>query len=774
MHKLLARQIAKVRAGEQLDIDLLIALVSKAYERFDARCSRRAGTSRPPITEAGGRRVSHENTIERLVEENRILDAALEHMAQGVAVFDVEKRLVVCNRRYAEIYNFPPSLLLPGTPFTELVAYFVAQNQYASDPPAEYRPHKLQDALSVGDSIQRFADGRFIAVARRPMQDGGWVTTHEDVTEREELHAKLSAQHEIAKEQETQLRLQNMHFDVAINNMIEGFCFFDKEQRLIICNKRFVEMYNLPPESVYPGITLREVIKLRYEAGNYPAMSVEEYYAARNHVAVGNVPSDTEVELTNGKILEIHHRPMPDGGWVATHEDITQRRRVEARIAHLAHHDALTDLPNRVLLAGRLGKALDRLSNGEMIAVLLFDLDHFKNVNDSLGHPIGDQLLQVVSERLKDVVRETDTVARTGGDEFAIVQSGVKQASDAARQAERVIAAVSAPYDIAGHQILIGTSVGIAIAPVDGETGDELIRNADLALYRSKAQGRGTFSFFESGMDRALQDRRLLEADLRKALTSGEFELHYQPIVHMPSGRITSCEALLRWRHHQNGVIMPDRFIPLAEEIGLIIPIGEWVVREACKFAAQWPDDIKISINLSPNQLRDADLCQRVITALAISGLAPERLQLEITETVLLANTPATMATFNRLRAMGIRIAIDDFGAGYSSLSYLHNFRFDNIKIDRSFVKDVTHNIASRSIVRAIAVITKGLGMICTAEGVETEEQQAILFSEGCSEMQGYLFSLPLAPDQLMQVLRDGAVRSPVAGFEVTGAVRRA
>ncbi len=505
-------------------------------------------------------------------------------------------------------------------------------------------------------------------------------------------------------------------------------------------------MYKLQPGSVCPGITLREVMTLRYEAGSFPAMTMEEYYAARNQVAIGNVPSDTEVELTNGKIFEIHHRPMPDGGWVATHEDITQRRRVEAKIAHLAHHDALTDLPNRVLLTGRLGEALDRVLHGQMIAVHLFDLDHFKNVNDTLGHPIGDKLLQVVGERLKGIVRDRDAVARMGGDEFAIVQTDLNHLSDAALLAERVIKAVSAPYEVSGHQILISTSVGIAIAPTDGECGDELLHNADLALYRSKAQGRGTYRFFERGMDATVQVRRVLEADIRKALTSGEFELHYQPMVHKPSGRITGCEALLRWRHPQKGMIMPDAFIPFAEEIGLMIPLGEWVTREACKFAAQWPDSVKISINLSPNQFRDPDLCQHLVTALAASGLSPERLQLEITETVLLANSEAALATFNRLRRIGIRIAIDDFGAGHSLLSDLQKFQFDNIKIDRSFVKDVAHSVTSRSVVRAIVAMTNGLGMGCTAEGVETEEQQAILFAEGCAEMQGYLFSAPLPP----------------------------
>jgi diguanylate cyclase (GGDEF)-like protein len=708
--------------------------------------------------EAGGLSDVRQTAIARLVEQNHILQAALAHMIQGVAIFAPDRRLIVWNQRYAEIYNFPPHLLQPGTPLESLVAHCVKQIQYAGDPPAEYQPGKLQDALTVSEAIQRFADGRLIAVARRPMLNGGWVTTHEDITERAHLHDKIAKQREIAKQQQTELGLRNMQFDAAINNMIEGFCVFDKEQRLVICNNRFVEMYNLSHGSIYPGITLRDVVKLRYEVGSSPAMTMEEYYAARDRVAGGNVPSDTEIELTNGKIFEIHHRPLPDGGWVATHEDITQRRQVEARIAHLAHYDSLTDLPNRMFLMHRLGDALNRVRDGKMIAFHLFDLDHFKNVNDTLGHPVGDRLLQAVSKRLKRVVPDTDTVARMGGDEFAIVQVHLGQADDAARLAGRIIETVSAPYEISGHQILIGASAGIALAPMDGDNGDDLIRNADLALYRSKAQGRGNYSFFERGMDTSLQLRRALEADLRDALANDQFELYYQPIVHMPSCRITSCEALLRWRHPQKGIITPDTFIPLAEEVGLIVPLGEWVMREACNFAATWPVTAKISVNLSPRQFQNTDICKEITAALAASKLPPERLQVEVTETVLLAENEATLATFNRLRKMGARIAIDDFGAGYSSLSYLQKFHFDNIKIDRGFVKDVTRSVTSRSIVRAIAAMANGLGMVCTAEGVETEEQRAVLLEEGCSEMQGYLFGRPVCREQIMTLL-NGEVR---------------
>jgi len=774
MHKLLARQIGKANIGGQFDADKLFELVSKAYDQFDKHRIRSARATDLMIAEVSSHNRAREDALECLTKQNRILDAALAHMIQGVAIFDAEKRLVISNKRYQEIYNFSDSLVKPGTNYVDIVTNHISKNGFGEEYPVEYKLPRLEDALSVRDSVHAFRDGRFIAVARRPMQNGGWLTTHEDITEREELHAEIRKQHEITKQQKTELSVRNMQFDAALNNMTEGFCFFDGQQKLVICNNRFFEMYDLSPDSVYPGITLQEVIRLRHEAGSFPAMTPDEYYRARNAVAVKNTPSDTEIELTNGKVFEIHHRPMPDGGWVATHEDITQRRRVEARIAHLAHHDSLTTLPNRALLMDRLAEAMTRVRRGEKVALHLFDLDHFKNVNDTLGHPIGDKLLRIVSDRLKGVVREIDTVARMGGDEFAIIQVGLEQSSDASLLAERVIGVVSAPYEISGHHIVIGTSVGIAIAPTDGEVGDDLIRHADLALYRSKAEGRCTYRFFEQGMDAAMQLRRALEADLREGFTSGAFELHYQPMVHMPSGEIAGCEALLRWHHPAKGVIMPETFVPLAEEIGFILPLGEWVIREACKVAAQWPDSIKISVNLSPKQFQNSDLCHVVIGALAVSGLSPKRLELEITETALLMNNEVTLATFERLRALGVRIAIDDFGAGYSSLSYLQKFHFDNIKIDRCFVKDVTDNLISRSIVRAIAAMANGLGVMSTAEGVETEEQKALLFAEGCSQMQGYLFSRPLPADQITVLLGDGNARQPLESDQFGRTCRRA
>jgi diguanylate cyclase (GGDEF)-like protein len=409
----------------------------------------------------------------------------------------------------------------------------------------------------------------------------------------------------------------------------------------------------------------------------------------------------------------------------------------------MALHDALTGLPNRVLFNERLEHALARAKRGEVVAVHLLDLDHFKHVNDTLGHPAGDKLLKAVTERLRTLVRETDIVARMGGDEFAIVQAAIPQPADAGVLARRVIDVVSQSYEIDGNQVIIGASVGIAVGLTDGGSTEQLMRNADLALYRAKGDGRGAFCFFEPGMDAQIQERRSMEYDMRKALVAGEFELFYQPVVNLRTDKVSGLEALIRWRHPRRGLISPAQFIPLAEEIGFIVPLGEWAIRQACATAARWPDDVKVAVNLSPVQFRGTGLVQTVVSALASSGLPPRRLELEITESTLLQDSEATLAMLYQLRELGVGIAMDDFGTGYSSLSYLQSFPFDRIKIDRSFIKDIGEGVGSLSIVRAVAALAKGLGMETTAEGVETQLQRDKVASEGCTEMQGYFFSKP-------------------------------
>ena len=519
---------------------------------------------------------------------------------------------------------------------------------------------------------------------------------------------------------------------------------FDADQRLVLCNRRYAEIYELSPDQVTLGTTLLEII--RHRVGNKllsdmsPEAIVDAMLRRRNDTHFAEFYS----QLSDGRCIAITVQPMADGGTVSTHQDITEQRRSEAKIAHMAHHDALTGLPNRTLLDERLEHAVAHAKRGEIVATHLLDLDYFKNVNDTLGHPVGDKLLRMVADRLRRLVQEGETVARMGGDEFAIVQVQVAQPSDATALAQRVIEGVSEPYEIDGHQVVVGASVGISVSVTDGPSPDLLLRNADLALYRAKSGGRGTLRFFEPEMDAQMQARRLMESDLRRALVGHEFEVHYQPIVNLQSNEISAFEALIRWQHSERGMVSPAAFIPLAEEIGLIVPLGEWVLRTACSAAARWPDHTKICVNLSPVQFRSRGLVEVVIGALATSGLRPGRLELEITETVLLADTEATLAVLHQLRGLGVRIAMDDFGTGYSSLSYLQTFPFDRIKIDRSFVKGIAEDIGSLNIVRAVAALAKGIGMATTAEGVETQEQLDAVKAEGCTEMQGFLFSRAL------------------------------
>ena len=451
---------------------------------------------------------------------------------------------------------------------------------------------------------------------------------------------------------------------------------------------------------------------------------------------------------------------MSGGGWVATLEDISEWREAQAKISHMARHDALTDLPNRTLFREQLEHALHRVSRNEQVGIFCIDLDHFKDVNDSLGHPIGDDLLKEVARRLSECVREGDTVSRLGGDEFAVVQIGSElQVSEASALAGRLIEVVSAPYIIQGHQVVVGASIGISVAPNDGSDPDQLLKNADMALYRAKADGRGTYRFFETGMDARAQARRLLEIDLRAALLRGEFEVHYQPIHDLAADQIICFEALLRWNHPLRGSIPPMNFIPLAEETGLIIPIGEWVLRKACTDAAGWSQDVRVAVNLSPAQFKNRNLVPSVMAALSASRLPANRLELEITESVLLQDNETTLATLHKLRDFGIRISMDDFGTGYSSLSYLRSFPFDKIKIDRSFIHDLATRGDAMAIVRAVTSLGKSLGISTTAEGVETSEQLALLRSEGCNEVQGYLFSQPRPAEEVEKMLSSGQLR---------------
>ena len=473
---------------------------------------------------------------------------------------------------------------------------------------------------------------------------------------------------------------------------------------------------------------------------------------ALRHALDRRLPALFEIGRADHTVqAELH--PLADGGWVVTLEDVSTRKATEARADEMARLDPLTGLPNRLHLRERLAEALARLQrDGEACAVLLIDLDRFKPVNDTLGHPIGDALLEKVADRLRSTVRPTDTVARIGGDEFVILQAGVRDAAGTQALARRIVDLIGRTYMVEGHLLTIGTSVGVALAPDDGVDADRLLKNADLALYRAKLDGRGTYRFFEPEMDARMQARRKLELDMRQALARREFQLHYQPQLQLQSGALSGCEALIRWHHPERGLVSPLDFIPLAEEIGLIVPIGEWVIRQACRDAMTWPAHMSVAVNVSPAQFKSDRLVETIISALASSGLPARRLEVEITEGVLLQENEKTLQTLHRLRELGVRVSMDDFGTGYSSLSYLRSFPFDKIKIDRSFVKDLTSKPDGEAIIRAIAGLGKSLGMTTVAEGVETSEQMQRIRLEGCTDVQGYLISKPIPTEDLARV----------------------
>jgi diguanylate cyclase (GGDEF)-like protein len=554
--------------------------------------------------------------------------------------------------------------------------------------------------------------------------------------------AQLTMAHE-RERTERQLAIQNARFVAALSNMSQALCLFDASDRLLIGNGRHAEMFGMPASRITPGATLETLLGRADGESNLSTTDVESMRSDIQKVKAAGRRHAGVRKLTDGRTLAVNFVPVENKDWLITFDDITERRVAEDKITHMARHDALTGLPNRASFRDKLGEAVARSRKGQSCAVLYLDLDQFKAVNDTLGHPAGDALLREVTLRLLTHTRKVDTVARLGGDEFAVVQSSVNQPQDAVSLATRLIEALAVPYEISGQQVLLGTSVGIVLAPTDGEDPDQILKNADLALYRAKAEGRGRYRFFTPEMDARMQERRTLEIDLRNALVAGEFELFYQPLVNLKSGLVTGFEALMRWFHPRRGMIPPTDFIPLAEEIGLLIPLGEWALRRACLDAAKWPDKIKVAVNVSATQFASRTLVEDVITALAVSGLEPERLELEITETVMLDETHSILAILHRIRDLGVGIAMDDFGTGYSSLNYLRRFPFSKVKIDRSFVEGLGQGGDCDAIVAAITDLCSTLGMIALAEGVETEDQLQRLRAANCREAQGYLFSPP-------------------------------
>ncbi len=751
-------------------------------------------------------RAMMESEVTQRRSAQSLLVDAVESTSEGVVLVDRHGRIALANTQAAEFFPHAGALLRAGAPFSRLVGPELAMSDLAASdlaapdlvPPAPEAPPAGPPAAYTGE--WQLADGRWLRVSRSRTRAGGFVEIYSDITE---LRARAA-----------ELERINLQFDAALSNMSQGLCQYDRHGRLQVANTRYREMFRLPAGVVVAGLSLREMIALNVAAGNH-TRDLDDLFADWTRFVAQRREATMCHELRDGRVVAISHQPTADGGWVATFEDITDRRRAEAQIMFMARHDALTSLPNRILFGERVQQALDTPSapphagpehavpehavppgdpgggGGAPIspfAVMHLDLDHFKSVNDAMGHPAGDRLLQQVAQRLLACVGEADTVARLGGDEFAVVQrslsapsasdaggrasggadagwadpgwpnagggnAGGADAGEAGRLARRIVAALSEPFTLDSARVSIGVSIGIAVAPADGRDAPALLKNADMALYRAKAEGRSTARFFERSMDAQVQARRRLELDLHRAVEEEQFEVHYQPQVDLATGRIAGLEALLRWHHPRHGLVPPGEFIPIAEEVGLIVGIGEWVLARACREAARWPQAVSVAVNVSPAQFRTLRLVEVVAEALSRAGLAPGRLELEITETVLLRESESVLATLHQLRAQGVRIAMDDFGTGYSSLSYLRSFPFDKIKIDQSFVRDMARNADSLAIVRAAIGLGASLGMKVAAEGVETPEQVAILRAARCDQVQGFLYSRPCAASAVPDLL---------------------
>jgi diguanylate cyclase (GGDEF)-like protein len=669
------------------------------------------------------------------------LDQVIEHVSHGLCVFDADLNLILCNDQYLQIYGYDRAFIVPGVSLRNILKHTTSFETYAGA-----TADKLDERLiglfrhEEATGRLRLSGGRFIEMRVLPIATGGWLTEHEDIS-RKVLY-------------EQTLHDRNQLLDAALDHMAHGLCAFDDQLNLIVVNKRYLEIYGLTFEDAQPGTPLIELMRSSIARGIHGAgIDAEQMFADFKMRLIENKEPELHRHLADGRVIMVRHQPMVGGGWVGTYEDITERYRSEERIARIARHDALTELPNRLLFSEKMIDGLARVTQKkEAMAVMCFDLDNFKAVNDSLGHPIGDKLLQELAKRLCITVGNDDTIARLGGDEFAIIHPTVS-GQDAENLAQRLINATSTPFVIENHEIHSSICIGVAIAPQHGVTADQLMKCADIALYRAKAQGRNTWRLFDAEMDVQIQARRALEIDLHRALTAGEFHIDYQPLIKLATNEVVGMEALVRWTHPDRGAISPAEFIPIAEETGLIVSLGEWVLRQACAEATKWPATIKLAVNLSPLQFRSRSLVSVVINALAATRLSAARLELEITEATMIQNDDSVVDMLHQLRGFGVRIAMDDFGTGYSSLSYLRKFPFDRIKIDQSFIADSDSNADSAIIVRTIAGLGEALGIETTAEGIETVEQLKLVQRAGCTEGQGFFISRPRSASEIRHFL---------------------
>ena len=677
------------------------------------------------------RQVKQQNqeSQERLESERHRLDTALNNMTQGLVLYDASARVVTCNRRYIDMYGLSTEIIKPGCHFLDIIRHRQETGSFDGNV-EEFCSTIMQNVAKgkVSRTMMECADGRSFQIVNKPLTEGGWVATIEDITERRNLEQERDRNYAFLRQ-----IIDHIPTQITVKDM--------RDRRYVLANRVAETQFGMSRDAIV-GKTAHDLFPR--EAAEVIAADDEKALQCPEGLFLDISPWQSQA--TGQRFITSRRIGIPDQAGQTRYiinvvDDVTDRRRADERIAHLAHYDALTDLPNRVLFRERIERELQKTGRGEQFALLYIDVDEFKGINDSLGHHVGDELLKAVAARIRDCIRECDHVARLGGDEFAVIQTDVEHSGDVIEFVTRIQDAIRQPYECLGHQLSTDASIGIALAPRDGTDLDQLVKNADLAMYGAKGDGRRTYRFFEPAMDAQAKARLTLERDLRQALVDGSFELHYQPVVDLNSDEVTGCEALLRWRHPQRGMISPADFVAVAEDTGLIVELGEWVLRTACAEAATWPDHVRLAVNVSPIQLKCPTLSLKVAGALAASGLAANRLELEITEAVLIRDDEMALAILHQLRELGIRIALDDFGTGYSSLSYLKRFPFDKIKIDRCFVSDVAEIDGSSAIVQAVVNIAAARNITTTAEGVETPEQKEMLRRLGCTEMQGYLFS---------------------------------
>jgi diguanylate cyclase (GGDEF)-like protein/PAS domain S-box-containing protein len=666
---------------------------------------------------------------QQLESEKHRLDSALNNMTQGLVLYDAAARMVICNQRYLDMFGLPADVVKPGCHFFDVIRSRKETGSFDGD--VEEFCSEIMQNIAAGkttSTVTECPDGRSFEIVNKPLAQGGWVATIEDITERRVLEQERDRNYRFLRQ-----IIDHIPTQITVKDV--------RDRRYVLVNRVAETQFGLSRDQIV-GKTALDL----YPGPAAAAIAADDERALQSPEGLFVDVTPWQTQALGKRYVTSRRIGIPDNAGEMRYiinivDDVTDRRRADEKIAHLAHYDALTDLPNRVLFRERIERELEKARRGEQFALLYIDVDEFKGINDSLGHHVGDELLKAVAARIRSCIRDSDHVARLGGDEFAVIQTGVTTSADVVEFVTRIHQAIRQPYECLGHQLTTDGSIGIALAPSDGTDLDQLIKNADLAMYAAKADGRRTYRFFEPSMDARAKARLTLERDLRQALLDDAFEIHYQPVVNIGSDEVTSCEALLRWRHPERGMISPADFIPVAEETGLIVELGDWVLQTACAEAASWPAHVRLAVNVSPVQLKCPTLALKIAGALALSGLSANRLEIEITEAVLIRDDEAALAILHQLRSLGIRIALDDFGTGYSSLSYLKRFPFDKIKIDRCFVEDITDAAGSSVIVQAVVNIAAARNMTTTAEGVETSEQKDMLRRLGCTEMQGYLFS---------------------------------